>query len=353
MVENSFLSVPTFSLTPHRLSLYNTVVPVSGTIEKVKQSLSRLDREKRLANLHGGEYTPELRWHKFQLSESARKTMQLKINWLYFLAKSRYKKTLSGSEIFNFKINFMTLTLPSKQVHNTATITKDCFNQFMTELRGLYKMENFVWRLEFQKNGNVHYHIVTDTFCEFSKVQAIWNRCVQKLGYVTAYHDKHSLMTLNDYVNAYNDNGKVPFDVLKKRFFRGKSLNWSQPNSVDVKSVGSGKKIAFYISKYFGKKQNDRANCNELDNMDNSLGIRLWFCSRSLSKLDKIKDFVEPFRFDLLGAVTAAKETLEVVHDYCTSYFFSFSTLLAEGKEMIFKLLYNYAKSRGYAPCIT
>ena len=69
------------------------------------------------------------------------------------MAKSRYKKTLTGVEIYNFKINFMTLTLPAKQMHPTAVITKNAFNQFLTEIRELYKMENYVWRIEFQKTG--------------------------------------------------------------------------------------------------------------------------------------------------------------------------------------------------------
>ena len=80
------------------------------------------------------------------------------------------------------------------------------------------------------------------------------------------------------------------------------------------------------------------------------MGIRLWFCSRSLSKLSKISAFIEPSKFDLLSIVTAVKDTLEVIHDYCTSYFFSFSTLLPDGKEIIHKLLYNYARGQGYEP---
>ena len=128
MVESIYQSVPTFSLTPNRLSIYNTICKVvNGGKEKI-QKISRLDKEKLLTNLHSGEYTSETRWHGFKLSESGRKTMQLKINWLYFMAKSRYKKTLRGVEIYNFKINFITLTLPAKQMHPTAVITKNAFN---------------------------------------------------------------------------------------------------------------------------------------------------------------------------------------------------------------------------------
>ena len=349
--ESSIMLVPSFSITPHRLSIYNTVVRVNGnTREKV--SITREEKNKLLANLHGGEYTAKTRWHNFKISEHGRKTLMLKINWLYFLAKSRYKKSITGKEIHNFKLNFLTLTLASKQVHPTSEITKVCFNQFMTEIRERYKMENFVWRLEFQKNGNVHYHIVTDTFTEYHIVQKIWNRCQEKLGYVSAYNKKHALMSLNDYVKEYSKNGEVPFEVLKKRYSVGKRLEWRVPNSVDVKSVSSGKKITFYISKYFAKKENMNNNCNELDNMENSLGLRLWFCSRSLSKLDKITDFIEASKIDFLNIVTSVKDTLEVVHEYCTSYFFSFSSLLSKGKAVLGKFLRDYAYSRGYIPDI-
>jgi hypothetical protein len=349
--QNTIRLIPSFSITPHRLSIYNTLVrETADTIERIK--LSKAEKEKILANLHGGEYTPLVRWHNFQLSDQGRKKLMLKINWLYFLAKSRYKKAISGAEIHNFKLNFITLTLSSKQKHPTSEITKTCFNQFMTEIRERYKMENFVWRIEFQKNGNVHYHIVTDTFTDFHIVQKIWNRCQDKLGYVGAYTRKHIVMSVHDYVSAYSDGGKTSFETLRYRYARGRASEWKIPNSVDVKSVSSGKKISYYISKYFAKKENKNNPCNELDNMENSLGLRLWFCSRSLSKLDKISDFLEASKIDFLSIVTSVKDTLEVVHDYCTSYFFSFSSLLAEGKAIIGQFLRNYAYSRGYIPDI-
>ena len=64
-----------------------------------------------------------------------------KINWLYFLAKSKSVKTISGKEIYNFKINFITLTLPSKQIHPTNVITSQCLNQFITEMKKLYNID--------------------------------------------------------------------------------------------------------------------------------------------------------------------------------------------------------------------
>jgi hypothetical protein len=343
-----YIFLESYSLTPHRLSIYNTKVRKNTSSEHLEKKLSAAEKNKILANLHGGEYTSETRWHKFSISEQAKKTMLLKINWLYFMAKSRYKKAISGVEIHNFKMNFITLTLSSKQIHPTGELTEKLFNQFLIEIRKIYKIENYVWRLEFQKNGNVHYHIVTDTYTDYHIVLKIWNRIQDKLGYVAKYTKKHIVMTLNDYVNAYSDNGKVSFDTLKYRYARGKASRWKIPNSVDVKSVSSGKKISFYISKYFGKKENKNNACNPLDNKENSIGLRLWFCSRSLSKLSAIRDFVEASSIRVLDLLYTCKDIFHVAHDYCQSWFYSISTLSNESKAVISRLLRSYAFNSGY-----
>lgn len=346
------ISVPCYSLTPHRLSLFNRRFLKTEKSSDNKILILEKEKVNKIANIYGDKFEVEKRYHNFEISEAGRKRMILKINWLYFLAKSRNKKTSKGLDIFNFKINFLTFTLPSKQMHPTSDITKNCFNQILTELRESYNLENFVWRLEFQKNGNVHYHLVTDVYIDYYQVLKKWNRIIGKLGYTQAYKEKHVAMSLNDYYNEYHQEGKDDFLVLKERYARGRASSWSIPNSVDVKAVAGSKKIAFYISKYFSKKEKTKVKCNSLDNMGNSMGLRLWFCSRSLSKLDKVSDFIESSKFDLLNIVTAVKDTLEVVHDYCVSYFFSFASLLNDGKRVIHELLYGYAMATGYKPNI-
>src|SRR5690606_40476869 len=93
-------------------------------------------------------------------------------------------------------IGFITLTLPSKQKDPTKFITNNLFNQFLTEIRQRTKMENYVWRLEFQKNKNVHYHIVTDTYIDYHLVLKIWNRILDNYGYIKPYTEKHNKLSL-------------------------------------------------------------------------------------------------------------------------------------------------------------
>lgn len=360
---NDFLILPKFSLRPSQFSLYNEFVRKSGSSNTWENPIE--NKRKRLDNLRTSDkdivkYFPELakkageinRFHNWQISPSGRKTLQHKINWLYFLSKSRYKKSVSGKFINNFKLNFLTLTLPSTQVHNTAAITKECLNQFLVEMKQRFGMENFVWRLEFQKNGNVHYHLVTDTFCDFFLVRKIWNRILSKLGYVQAYTKKHVFLKLSEYCEMYSNGGQIDFDTLKDRYIKGKRNNWKVPNTVDVKSVSSAKKIAFYISKYFGKKNENQNPCNELDNEENSKGLRLWFCSRSLSKLDKISDYCEAQSIDLFSIISKATDKFKAVTEYCTTIYYSFKSLLLDGKQIIGQLLREYAYSLNYKPAI-
>lgn len=346
------ITIPTFSLNPTSLSLYNSrfLRNSSGKLEKYR--LTESQKKDSLKNIYGENFQVEKRFHNFKISEQSHKSIMQKINWLYFLAKSKSVKTLSGKEIYNFKINFITLTLPAMQAHPTAEITTNCLNQFLTELKKIYKIENLVWRLEFQGNGNVHYHIVTDTYIDYYVVLKHWNRVINKLGYVDRYAEKHSKMSLNEYVNTYNKGGKVDFATMKNRYIKGRSFNWKVPNSVDVKCVTSGKQIAFYISKYFSKKEKSGAICNKLDTKENSMGLRLWFCTRSLSKLKKIRDFIPAFDIDLLSIVLKCKKIFKCVHEYCTTYFYDFSELENSGKAVLSRIMRDYALSFGYKPSI-
>ena len=130
-----FIVLDTFGLTPDKLTLYKTFVQKNEYKSEIVTTHTTSDRVAGIKNIYKEGYETERRYHNFEISTHARKRMLQKINWLYFMAKGRTKKTLSGKEIFNFKINFITLTLPAKQMHNTAQITKECLNQFITELR--------------------------------------------------------------------------------------------------------------------------------------------------------------------------------------------------------------------------
>jgi len=344
------IALKKFSLSPNKLSLYNVYERIAGDDDLIPEAKPFVPSSKMFAEFYGEKYEPVQRFHNFKISETAQKTIKQKINWLYFLAKSKTIKTYSGKVIPDFKLNFATVTLPSKQVHPTKKITQECFNQLLTELRTRVKMNNYLWRLEFQKNGNVHYHLVTDVYIDYNFLLRIWNRIIEKLGYISEFQKKMSSQSLNDYWQSVKSYKGITFDIAKKRYFNGVAEKWSKPNSVDVKSVKSKNQIAGYIAKYFGKDKGENPNCNENDTKDNSIGMRLWFCSQSLSKLDKVSDFIEGMNDDLISIVRKAKDYKVFVHEYCTTLFFSINKIYDASKKILTNLLLNYAQEKNYCP---
>jgi len=154
------------------------------------------------------------------MSNKANGRVRLAIDWMLHLAKDKPLPQNKVTSNFTFKVNFITLTLCSKQKHSDNEIKAVLLNQFLTELRTKFKCSNYLWRAESQRNGNIHFHIVTDVFVPWRTLRSDWNRIQEKLGYVSAYAAK----------TGHYD-----------------------PNSTDVHSINRIKNLSGYLAKYCSK----------------------------------------------------------------------------------------------------
>lgn len=269
------------------------------------------------------------KFHNFEISPNSARKLRQKIDFLYHYSKSRVVRTYTGKKLRNFKTCFLTLTLPSKQVHNTGMIITNCLDPFLQICRQRLGMRNYVWRLEFQANGNAHFHILTDTYIDYYFARKHWNRCINSLGYLDSYKQKMSNLSYNDYCTMYGKDYKgnsVSPDVLFKRYSTGVATNWNKPNSVDVKAIKSSREISLYISKYFSKKEKS-SKCNDLDNEENSFAIRLCYWSRSLSRLALETLPRDYYSIDLIGLLDNDENVLRCVYDYCVVYYFDLANV--------------------------
>lgn len=85
---------------------------------------------------------------------------------------------------------FLTVTLPSEQIHTDAVINRQCLQPFLQMLKRHHGIENYFWRAEAQENGRVHFHILTDRFINKEDLQVSWNKAVNALGYVDRYYEQ-------------------------------------------------------------------------------------------------------------------------------------------------------------------
>lgn len=264
------------------------------------------------------------KFHNFEISINSARKLRQKIDFLYHYAKSRTVRTYTGKKLRNFKTCFLTLTLPSEQIHNTGMIITNCLDPFLQICRQRLGMRNYVWRLEFQGNGNAHFHILTDTYIDYYFARKHWNRCINSLGYLDSYRKKMSNLSYSEYCNLYGKDFKgkeISAAVLFKRYNTGVATKWNYPNSVDVKAIRSNREIALYISKYFSKKEKS-SKCNKLDNEENSFAIRLCYWSRSLSRLELETLPRDYYSIDIVSLLDSDENVLRVVYDYCVVYYF-------------------------------
>ena len=72
-------------------------------------------------------------------------------------------------------ITFVTLTLVAKQMHDDNWVKRNMLNTFLQWLRDSEGIENYLWRAEKQKNGNIHFHILIDRAISWRSIRTEWN----------------------------------------------------------------------------------------------------------------------------------------------------------------------------------
>lgn len=195
---------------------------------------------------------------------------------LSHLAQERQIQPYAG-KIVNHLCLFITLTLPAQQLHSDQEITKKLLGKFLNICRKRGLLANYLWRAEKQKNGNIHYHILTDSYAPHSTWRDIWNHCLHTLGYLERYQEKFRPMSFREYLHQPFNYGKDRNQVARA-FARGKGTDWSTPPATHTEEVHNEKGVAAYLSKYLSK-----ADAQE----DNYVLGRTWAASDSLRSATK------------------------------------------------------------------
>lgn len=189
--------------------------------------------------------------HKGLLSNKSISKMKNAVNWLLCSAKEKNVYSKKHDSWFKFKVNFITLTLPDTSCEISDEVFKEKLVQpFLAYCRKFYQLGNYVWKLEFQKNGKLHLHLVTETFIHHAKMRKCWNTILGHNGYLIDFYKK---------------------------------FGHADPNSTDVHSVKKIKNLAGYLAKYMSKQSEDLVKIKG----------RIWGCSEHLSKANRTRVFID------------------------------------------------------------
>lgn len=240
--QTTFHYQPTLCIYPHQTTLY--YAPVNGCSRKKGTSLLSISNLKRRA-VDG------------KVSKTVRKKIITAIGWLTTFAKQKSAKSLKTGQQFTFKSNLVTLTLPSTQIHSDKEIKRSSVSEFIQYARRVWGMENYVWKAEAQANGNIHFHFVTDVYIPHNELRTVWNRYINKLGYVDRCQSSKN------------------------------------PNSTDIHSLKNIKDVAAYMAKYMSKNDENRRKIEGA----------IWGCSDSLKGLASVKVAMSVGQVDKLNSL--------------------------------------------------
>jgi hypothetical protein len=244
-----------------------------------------------------------------KVSEQAKRKIGKAIEYLVTIASEKKVHEKLSNKTVIFKLAFLTLTLPSKQIHPDTEIINTCLNSFFNECRKVYNVRNYVWRAEKQKNGNIHFHIITDKFIPYYEARNRWNRIVNKLGYVDRFQAIHGS---------------------------------KQPNSTDIHSTRKIKNLKTYLVKYMAKDHNPEPNEQTTNESTTQQTGRIWGCNHELSQTRGLNLIVDSEIDSELRRVLTKPEVRKYEGSYFTVYYLDYHLLRKYGSDILFQYFSDY-----------
>jgi len=302
---------------PDELVMFSRIEYIKDTRHFNKKSLSNL----------------KLNYSRTKLSENSERKAKRAIKYMLFGTNEKKAWNPKYNSTYTFKVNFITLTLPSIQKHSDIEIKKGLLNQFLIECKIKYKLTNYVWKMEKQRNGNVHFHILGDQFIPYSELNNIWNRLCLKMGYSKEY--------------KVSNKTKIA-------------------NSTDIHSLRKIKNVVGYVLKYMVKEDKKnrlkihRSNIEFKPSPDynkNSLSIntkrflnntaqrgRIWTCSYNLTKLKGGEEELDNMLKSEIELLKKKKGTRVYNKDFCTALYMDSNILSPELTPNLYRILMDYIR---------
>lgn len=293
--------------------------------------------------------------HKGRISPVAFRKIKKAIDYTVYLAAPKHSPDNFNGKAFKFRLNLITLTLSSSQVHSDKIIKNEIFQPMLNSFRKKYGVINYVWRAEKQGNDNIHFHIVTDKFIPWNELRNEWNKFQNHLGYIDRYRQNMLDFHKAGFQERKNLFKAWPLSDQIKAFKEGIKNNWSNPNSSDVHSLRNVSNVKQYFVKYLTKDEqsaDSRIKVNPdgvvpgsvVKSQYSNLEGRLWGCSSNLAN-------IKGARADLDAGLTEELQKLKLdtsIHhfdsDFFSVSFIDIELLKKQGYKLIVSIFEEFIK---------
>lgn len=311
-------------------------------------------------------------FHDCRMSSAAVKTIKKAVNVILYLARRQHfaqcrrnaKVSCTGfrqneistkqsnkqgneqKQLSDYMCSFLTLTLPSAQTHSDTELTEFAINPFLSYCRKMWGVRYYIWKKELQKNGNVHFHLVTDRYIKWNYLREAWNRIINRgivkdgcapFDYVDRYTAKmkerfadgwnvgkmFELAKKSPYVQQSTDDKVADIEKKENRKLTNEEYNyiylkeaqkeyrkmfaaynaemklpeadrWTSPNSTDISAIHSPKSVSVYVAKYIAKDIDGHNSIStyqqKVDTIKTELKAKLKYISDLLQEGENVPD---------------------------------------------------------------
>lgn len=164
-----------------------------------------------------------------------------------------------------FTINFVTLTISARRNIGIREGYEKMLAPWLRKMKR-YGVKDYLWKAEYQERGQLHYHVTTNVFINWTIIRNEWNNLQRKNRYLDEYAKKHR-----------------HFDA----------------NSTDIHAVWKVNDIGAYLGKYLSKENEDN---NPLIKKEKG---KVWDCSKELKQK----------RFSVIMSHQQEIDVMRMIHD--------------------------------------
>jgi hypothetical protein len=202
-----------------------------------------LEKDNRFNSESQNAYTGEF-------TSSAKKNLKKTIDIFSQITKEHWTTHIINKKRFKFQLSFITLTIPNSNIYHPSYTNKNLMSKFCEWLTKTKKSKFYIWKLEWQMRGQVHYHITIDNQIHYKEIQSKWNYFLNKLNMLDEY--------------------KIKF-------------NKNNPPTTKINKVYKVQNINSYLQKEFSKSiQNEDPNKEKYNDDEKNKKYRLWDASIQL-----------------------------------------------------------------------
>jgi hypothetical protein len=274
-------------------------------------------------------------YHRGIISKNAKKKITKAIDYLVYISPKKHNRHPYYNRSSIFILNFITLTLSSKQIHTDNEIKSNILEPFLNSCRKKWQISYYVWRAEKQKNGSIHFHLITNRFVPWNELRNCWNTHQQKLGYIDRYREHQQTWHRSGFRYRSELSSKWNYASQLKAYKDGLLHDWHNPNSTDVHSLRFVSNVKTYFIKYLTKSE-----------QSGNIEGRLWGCSYNLSNLKGARTCAEGLISDELNKLTSLPDSKIYKSDYFSVIYFNPDNFKPELFPLLSALFDNYLSDR-------